>query len=172
MGLTAKDKQIAFLNATNAAATTYGALGERGAGFDVVVFEKIRDEIYSSFLARCHEFEDEPLGVVPDLATVSDIPTPAMQVYVEGTFAPEAPVTTAAPALAPLPDATQAAAGGKDEVWRHLFAHPSDYFDNRENKRQGIGNPRQPDFKAKSGAKTALWINSKDTPQWVRDQLS
>lgn len=47
-----------------------------------------------------------------------------------------------------------------DELWRQLMASPSDFWDNRANKR----NPRAPDFKHKKNG-GALWLNSK--PSWV-----
>jgi len=50
--------------------------------------------------------------------------------------------------------------------WTQFFAQPTQYWDNRDNKR----NPRAPDFKHKDSGE-ALWIDSYDTPPWVADSL-
>jgi len=50
--------------------------------------------------------------------------------------------------------------------WTQFFAQPTQYWDNRDNKR----NPRAPDFKHKDSGE-ALWIDSRDTPPWVADSL-
>jgi hypothetical protein len=52
------------------------------------------------------------------------------------------------------------------QKWSGFFRNPSGFWDNRFNKR----NPKAPDFKAKDGD-VALWLDSRDTPPWVPDQL-
>ncbi len=52
------------------------------------------------------------------------------------------------------------------QKWADFFANPGGYWDNRFNKR----NPKAPDFKAKDGD-SVLWLDSRDTPPWVPDQL-
>ena len=48
-----------------------------------------------------------------------------------------------------------------------FFSNPSAFWDNRFNKR----NPRAPDFKHKDEKDTVLWLDSRDTPTWVRGQM-
>lgn len=54
-----------------------------------------------------------------------------------------------------------------DAKWQAFFASHQDWWDNRMNKR----NPRGPDFKHKSTG-AALWINSRDTPAWVLEDIN
>lgn len=54
-----------------------------------------------------------------------------------------------------------------EQRWQAFFSDPGAYYDNRTSKR----NPRAPDFKAKFGD-AALWLDSRDTPPWVRPQLA
>ena len=74
---------------------------------------------------------------------------------------------------APVPGA---GSSDVDLQWRDYFRNPGDYWDNRQNKT----NPNGPDFKKKVGKfagpdekrnAPALWIDRKDTPSWVLDQL-
>jgi hypothetical protein len=74
---------------------------------------------------------------------------------------------------APVPGA---GSSDVDLQWRDYFRNPGDYWDNRQNKT----NPNGPDFKKKVGKfagpeekrnAPALWIDRKDTPTWVLDQL-
>jgi hypothetical protein len=74
---------------------------------------------------------------------------------------------------APIPGA---GSSDVDLQWRDYFRNPGDYWDNRQNKT----NPNGPDFKKKVGKfagpdekrnAPALWIDRKDTPSWVLDQL-
>jgi hypothetical protein len=74
---------------------------------------------------------------------------------------------------APIPGA---GSSDVDLQWRDYFRNPGDYWDNRQNKT----NPNGPDFKKKVGKfagpdekrnAPALWIDRKDTPTWVLDQL-
>lgn len=51
--------------------------------------------------------------------------------------------------------------------WLAFFADPNAWWDNRTTKR----NPKGPDFKQKAGDE-ALWLDSRDTPAWVQEQLS
>ncbi|KAK9794639.1 hypothetical protein WJX73_005598 [Symbiochloris irregularis] len=54
-----------------------------------------------------------------------------------------------------------------EQRWNDVFANYSQYWDNRANKR----NPRAPDFKHKSTG-APLWIDSRDTPIFVEQQLT
>ena len=63
----------------------------------------------------------------------------------------------------------------KDALWRSaLIDNPGEWWDNRTDKR----NPKAPDFKAKNngpkvdGQPAALWIDSKDKPDWVDAHLA
>jgi hypothetical protein len=53
-----------------------------------------------------------------------------------------------------------------EEYWREYFATPTNWWDNRQGKR----NPRAPDFKHRITRK-ALWINGWFTPQWMKDRF-
>jgi hypothetical protein len=53
-----------------------------------------------------------------------------------------------------------------DQSWQEYFADPSQWWDNRSNKR----NPRAPDFKHRV-SKKGLWIDRWYTPKWVKDRL-
>lgn len=62
------------------------------------------------------------------------------------------------------------AANGKwstGELWQAFFANPSEWWDNRKNKRS----PKYPDFKHKDTGE-ALWIEGKYNPSWVKSQLA
>lgn len=53
-----------------------------------------------------------------------------------------------------------------EATWSELFANPDQFWDNRRSKR----NPRAPDFKHKDTG-VALWIDSRQTPDWVPASL-
>ncbi|KAI5084889.1 hypothetical protein GOP47_0001058 [Adiantum capillus-veneris] len=53
-----------------------------------------------------------------------------------------------------------------DWSWKEFFRDPSNWWDNRSSKRS----PRQPDFKHKL-TKQPLWLDSRDNPSWVHDEL-
>lgn len=53
-----------------------------------------------------------------------------------------------------------------EATWNDLFANPDQYWDNRRTKR----NPKAPDFKHKDTG-DALWIDSRQTPDWVPASL-
>ncbi|WIA11629.1 hypothetical protein OEZ85_011732 [Tetradesmus obliquus] len=57
------------------------------------------------------------------------------------------------------------ASSTKEAEWMELCNNYGNWWDNRANKM----NPRAPDFKQKgrTGQEIALWISSRDTPQWV-----
>lgn len=66
-------------------------------------------------------------------------------------------------------------ASPKDALWRSaLIDNPDSWWDNRGDKR----NPKAPDFKAKNngpqvdGQPAALWIDSRDKPDWVDAHLA
>lgn len=52
--------------------------------------------------------------------------------------------------------------------WDDLFLNPPDWFDNRENKLNGLINPKYPDFKNQKTYE-ALWLDS--APSWVSKRL-
>ncbi|XP_039001063.1 protein OSB2, chloroplastic-like, partial [Hibiscus syriacus] len=56
--------------------------------------------------------------------------------------------------------------GSPMELWQAFFANPTEWWDNRQNKR----NPKYPDFKHKDTGE-ALWIEGRNTPHWVKSQL-
>ena len=129
------------------------------------------------------------------IASADEIATKAEEIYAgifelsqvavagaEVTPAPAAnPVEQAAAAVtAAFPGTTATTApgsgGSKDAMWKSaLIDSPNDWWDNRTSKT----NPKAPDFRAKnngpkdkSGKPVALWIDSRDTPDWVAGQLS
>lgn len=53
-----------------------------------------------------------------------------------------------------------------EQLWASWRDNPSEWWDNRERKY----GPTSPDFRHKD-TREGLWIDSKNTPQWVRDQL-
>jgi hypothetical protein len=165
-----RDRAIAFQNATSAAATVYAALESSTQPFDPAEFNVIRDAIYAYTEERLAAFY--ALDQFPG-ATLTAQPAPAAA-PAPGAPAPEPPATVAplpaGPApLAPLPGAA-APDTGKEAIWKELFADPSKFYDNRADKQSGKASTRSPDFKRISD-KAALWISSKDTPGWVRQQL-
>ncbi|MCO5551378.1 hypothetical protein L7F22_004880, partial [Adiantum nelumboides] len=54
----------------------------------------------------------------------------------------------------------------KESSWKDFFRDPSMWWDNRSSKRS----PTQPDFKHRL-TKEPLWIDSRDNPPWVHDEL-
>ncbi|KAM7257784.1 hypothetical protein ACFE04_013525 [Oxalis oulophora] len=54
-----------------------------------------------------------------------------------------------------------------EELWQAFFANPTEWWDNRNNKR----NPKYPDFKHKDTGE-ALWIEGRYNPHWVKSQLA
>ncbi|KAI3526662.1 hypothetical protein L1887_05922 [Cichorium endivia] len=57
--------------------------------------------------------------------------------------------------------------GSTEELWQAFFANPSEWWDNRKNKRS----PNYPDFKHKDTGE-ALWVEGRYNPSWVKSQLS
>ncbi|KAG8370751.1 hypothetical protein BUALT_Bualt13G0016100 [Buddleja alternifolia] len=57
--------------------------------------------------------------------------------------------------------------GSTEELWQAFFANPTEWWDNRKNKRS----PNYPDFKHKDTGE-ALWVEGRYTPTWVKSQLS
>ena len=53
-----------------------------------------------------------------------------------------------------------------EQVWYEYFANPSQWWDNRLNKR----NPKAPDFKHRVSGK-ALWVDGWYTPKSAKDRL-
>ncbi|KAG2491712.1 hypothetical protein HYH03_009875 [Edaphochlamys debaryana] len=59
----------------------------------------------------------------------------------------------------------------RDEVvsnWDALRQEPNAWYDNRTRKT----NPRAPDFVRKDDRQTAIWIDSRDTPEWANEVLA
>ncbi|KAJ7537183.1 hypothetical protein O6H91_12G101800 [Diphasiastrum complanatum] len=54
------------------------------------------------------------------------------------------------------------------QLWEEFFSDPSQWWDNRSNKK----NSRFPDFKHRSTAEKALWIDNRFNPPWVHARLS
>ena len=63
----------------------------------------------------------------------------------------------------------QSAESSAEEKWNSVRSNPELWWDNRLNKR----NPKGPDYslKDKSGGSIALWLNSRDTPEWAKQEL-
>ncbi|CAN0898277.1 Protein OSB1, mitochondrial [Linum grandiflorum] len=57
--------------------------------------------------------------------------------------------------------------GSIEEQWQAFFASPSEWWDNRKNKR----NSKYPDFKHKTTGE-ALWVEGRYNPSWVKSQLA
>eukprot|EP00198_Chlamydomonas_reinhardtii_P013828 XP_001703165.1 predicted protein [Chlamydomonas reinhardtii] len=55
--------------------------------------------------------------------------------------------------------------------WEDLRANPGDWWDNREDKASGRGNPNIPDFRNKMDRGKAVWIVDRCAPAWVREWL-
>ena len=58
-----------------------------------------------------------------------------------------------------------------EALWKSLFEHPTEWEDFREDKAAGERSERFPDFKHYEERDTGLWIDSKDTPQWVQEKI-
>jgi len=58
-----------------------------------------------------------------------------------------------------------------EEKWNDFFKEPDQYWDNRALKVTGERSPRYPDFKHKT-TQEALWVDSWDSPNWVKAILS
>ncbi|XVF71916.1 hypothetical protein PTKIN_Ptkin12aG0078600 [Pterospermum kingtungense] len=56
--------------------------------------------------------------------------------------------------------------GSTVESWQAFFANPTEWWDNRKNKRS----PKYPDFKHKDTGE-ALWVEGRNNPHWVKSQL-
>ncbi|EYU17894.1 hypothetical protein ABFS82_14G202600 [Erythranthe guttata] len=56
--------------------------------------------------------------------------------------------------------------GTVEELWQAFFANPTEWWDNRKNKRS----PNYPDFKHKDTGE-ALWVEGRNNPSWVKSQL-
>ncbi|KAL8513709.1 hypothetical protein ACS0TY_012993 [Phlomoides rotata] len=57
--------------------------------------------------------------------------------------------------------------GSTEELWQAYFANPTEWWDNRKNKRS----PNYPDFKHKDTGE-ALWVEGRYNPAWVKSQLA
>ncbi|KAL3828006.1 hypothetical protein ACJIZ3_016808 [Penstemon smallii] len=57
--------------------------------------------------------------------------------------------------------------GSTEELWQAFFANPTEWWDNRRNKRS----PNYPDFKHKDTGE-ALWVEGRYNPPWVKSQLN
>ncbi|KAL8100724.1 protein OSB1, mitochondrial-like isoform X1 [Apium graveolens] len=57
--------------------------------------------------------------------------------------------------------------GSVEELWQAFFVNPTEWWDNRKNKRS----PNYPDFKHKDTGE-ALWVEGRNNPPWVKSQLS
>ncbi len=53
-----------------------------------------------------------------------------------------------------------------EALWASWRENPSEWWDNRSTKHS----PTYPDFRHKD-TREGLWIDSKSTPQWVREEL-
>lgn len=172
----AKDRSIAWQNATNAAATALAGIFAATGSFDEDLFNNTRANIFEGSVQEIEKFwANDAAGLVQQafpgavqvapapLATVTPIRTPAAQLAQA--------VATHPSSGGPAPFPGVADQGSQDEAaWQDLFANYGGWFDNRADKASGKSNAKGPDFKRKSDKK-ALWIKSKGTPQWVLDQL-
>ncbi|KAI5680159.1 hypothetical protein M9H77_01386 [Catharanthus roseus] len=57
--------------------------------------------------------------------------------------------------------------GSTEELWQAFFANPTEWWDNRRNKKS----PNYPDFKHKDTGE-ALWVEGRYNPNWVKSQLA
>ena len=65
--------------------------------------------------------------------------------------------------------AAQSAQSSAEEKWTLVRTNPGLWWDNRVNKR----NPRGPDYSLKDkSVGIALWLNSKDTPEWAKKEFA
>lgn len=105
-------------------------------------------------------------SALPEPAPQGSAPMPASAVP------PPPPVSGPGPLLAGPGPVTPAPIPGapsdSESLWRELFNDFGNWFDNRGDKRS----ERSPDFRRKGkGDQPALWLSSRDTPQWVKDRL-
>lgn len=65
--------------------------------------------------------------------------------------------------------AAQGPESSAEEKWNSVRSNPGLWWDNRENKR----NPKAPDYKLKdvTQGNIALWLSSRDTPEWAKQEL-
>ena len=93
---------------------------------------------------------------------------------------PQQPQVAFAQATQPAPAPGIVPVGGsKDDVlWQEFFADPTAWYDNRQDKANGVTSkgrptkPTSPDFKHKTEDK-ALWLNGKyPAPQWVQERFA
>lgn len=71
------------------------------------------------------------------------------------------------------PRAARASKGANpdaDAKWAAFFQNPDSYYDNRDMKKTGERSPRYPDFKSKDN-ENPLWVDSYDTPMWVKEAV-
>lgn len=125
--------------------------------------ETISNEIYSQIQSRTQSDSVETIQQTFPGAQVVQGPAPSGP-------PPAAPAPAPAPAAgpAPIPNAEPSV----EDLWRDLFENFDQWWDNREDKR----NSKAPDFKHKTkkgdnGYNLGLWVNSKDTPDWVKERL-
>ncbi|XP_024544073.1 protein OSB3, chloroplastic/mitochondrial-like isoform X2 [Selaginella moellendorffii] len=84
--------------------------------------------------------------------------------FVDDLYGSKAQPLPTATAIKPGPTEKKLAA---EKSWKLFFSSPSDWYDNRDNKR----NPKAPDFKHKSNGE-GLWIDGYYTPSFVTQQIA
>ena len=123
----------------------------------------------------------------PDYPAAAAAAPPLQQQQQQQYASPPPP---AAASATPSPTAAAAVGGPPadraaacEALWRDWAQTGGEgWFDNRQRKRSGQGNARQPDFRRKAGAPAAfagtpfekldaLWIDSPTTPAWVMESL-
>lgn len=179
-----KERSIMGQNAGTAAAAIHAAEISAGLveGWDPDHYRAIRTEIYNGSMSaaglieRNVETQAQPSQPISDAFPGAQvIQHPAAHAAEAFQPAPPAPVVGSVPS-APLPQPGQVLEPGNsktDQLWQEFFADPSQWHDNRANKR----NPNGPDFRHKTkkdenGYNLSLWIGGKyPAPAWVKQRL-
>ena len=168
MNISDKDRIIIAQVAVKEAATLYQGRGpDLNEGQFFIVAQEVHETLWGLIRGQ------EPAGAAQAVESVVN-QFPGAQVVPQPT-----PVPVAAPAPLPQPAAAaQPPAGGPvnanssvEQLWADVFNNADNWYDNRGSKT----NPKSPDFKhktIKSGQYfVALWVDSDDTPAWVKQQL-
>jgi hypothetical protein len=157
--LTDKDiqilKQVAFKAAVDAAVVDAEVSGE---GFDTDNFE-----------GHLGYFNEQLFGLINSTGGVESTTAQVAATFPGATVTPIQQAPSAAPA--PVPGAKPISADSSDdELWQDVVTNRSDWWDNRNDKR----NAKAPDFKHKTIVKgkypLGLWFDR--APAWAKEALA